>query len=1016
MTNFLGEAHSSTTARARALKGVALSAVALAMVAPGFAQAQDVQEVTITGSRIKAPNLTSDSPVVGVSSEEVKQQGTTNVENLLNNLPSVTADAGNVGYGQGGTANVNLRDLGPTRTLVLIDGQRVGPSSASNPATDLNFIPAAMIKSVEVLTGGASSVYGSDAIAGVINFHLLNNFEGVMWDTTFSGYQHNNNNTNAQGYLNNGVFGFPGAPNAAGPIAYDKGAQWDGFIKDNTGVLGVNAADGKGNITMWAEYRATTPVQGPQRDTSACALSRTSGLETCGGSGTGPYGKFTPNASVLAGLGLSSKTRYMANPNGTDTFVKYTGQGYYNFAGTSYEQSQDDRTSLGATGHYKVTDWAEFYTNVMFLHDENLNQLGPSPIAGQPAAGFTQTQIKCSALGTIASPDPALKGYTQQQLMGCVDASGKDLTGGTGLVTTTVPALREQLPRDNQIDTYRYRAVAGLRGDITPEWSYDTTFNIFKTQQTSTYVNYPSLSKLQSAFADGALQWNQYDPALQEQQETDLETIGIMSAQTTDYDIVGSVSGDLTGYGVKTPWARDGVAVVFGVEYRRSEVNQRPDSSYASGDLISSTPVLAFTGAEASREYFSEVRAPLIEDLPWIKALDLNLAFRHSDTDVENSGGGFSSNTYKIAADYAPDEQVRFRGGYNRAVRAPSVYELGYPAVVGNSLGGGSDPCTNGSASLATCTNPNLPAGARVTAAQYGNYSDCTAQQCNLEIGGSSALKPERAETWTWGANLTPDFIPGLAASVDYWDIKVDNYISSISASSILSGCYTNDAIYCQFIHRDALTGSLDSASSSGYINDTTRNLDSLHVNGIDFDMNYSRNLDQFGLANAGAFSLSMLGTYQMMNVTQILDQIKSFDCNGLYGTNCGIPSPRWRHTFRATWNAPWGQDFSFNWRYIGAVKLDANSPSQPNYNGGGANYDNYDARIGSYSYFDLSTSYALWNKYTLRVGVNNVFDKDPPMLALGGALAGVNGATIDAFSTYDTLGRQIYMNFNAKF
>ena len=200
MANIIGEAHNPTSARSRALKGVALSAVALAMVAPGYAQAQqqqssDVQEVTITGSRIKAPNLTSDSPVASVGAEEIKQQGTTNVEQLLNNLPAVTADFSNVGYNEGGVANVNLRGLGSARALVLIDGQRVGPSSPTNSATDLNFIPAALVKSIEVLTGGASAVYGSDAIAGVINFHLLNNFEGVMFDYSFSGYQHNNSNS-----------------------------------------------------------------------------------------------------------------------------------------------------------------------------------------------------------------------------------------------------------------------------------------------------------------------------------------------------------------------------------------------------------------------------------------------------------------------------------------------------------------------------------------------------------------------------------------------------------------------------------------------------------------------------------------------------------------------------------------------------------------------------------------------------------------------------------------------------
>jgi iron complex outermembrane receptor protein len=193
MTNILRETPKPSV-RSRALTGVALSAVSLAMTVPAFALAADeasgVSEITVTGSRIKAPNLTSDSPITAVSAEEIKAQGTTNIENLLNNLPSVVGDITNVGYNAGGAANVNLRGLGATRTLVLIDGQRVGPTSAINPAVDLNFIPASLVQSIELLTGGASSVYGSDAIAGVINFHLLKDFEGVMIDSNFTGHQH----------------------------------------------------------------------------------------------------------------------------------------------------------------------------------------------------------------------------------------------------------------------------------------------------------------------------------------------------------------------------------------------------------------------------------------------------------------------------------------------------------------------------------------------------------------------------------------------------------------------------------------------------------------------------------------------------------------------------------------------------------------------------------------------------------------------------------------------------------
>ncbi len=1016
MAYFIGEAHSSTSVRARALKGVALSAVAMAMVAPGFAQAQqagDVQEVTITGSRIKAPNLTSDSPVAAVSSEEIKQQGTTNLETMLNNLPAVTADIGNLGYDTGGSANIDLRGLGATRTLVLIDGQRMGPSNAKNPAPDLNFIPAAMVKSVEVLTGGASAVYGSDAVAGVVNFHLLNNFEGAMYETSFSGYQHDNNNA-IQSVLANGVFGTNAAPNP-GTVKFDKGATWDGFIRDNTGVIGVNAPNNKGNITMWAEYRSTTPVVGPQRDTSACALTVTSAApgKTCGGSGTGVYGHVKVPAALISGLGLKAGTSFMDNPNGSESFVKYTGAGYYNFAGTSYEQSQDDRTSIGATGHYQLAPWAEVYSNLMFLHDSNLNQIGPAPIQNQPSAGWTTLTVPCSLLGTAPSADPNLLGYSQQQLLGCNGTNGKGPLQ-TNTASFTIPYLREQQGRTTSLDTYRYRAVAGVRGDIDTAWSYDATVNLFKTQSIASFGHFPGLTQLQNAFQDGGLSWNQYNPSLQLQQENAVAIQGLTTDHTTDYDVVASASGDLGEYGVTSPFAKNGAAVVLGVEYRRSEVAREPDSAVSTGALISQNALVGFSGAEANREIFSEFRAPLVEDKPFVKALDLSLSFRHTETAVQDSGNSFSANTFKIAGDYAPDDQLRFRGSFNKADRAPNTFELFNPFQPFGALGGGVDPCAiGGSASLATCSNAALPAGARVSAAQYGTFNTCNAGQCNLNIGGNTALKPEKGETWTWGVNVTPDFLPGFAASVDYWDIKVDNYIGTIPTNSILTGCYTGQTQYCQYIHRGA-DGDLD---VTGSIDSNLQNVDSLHTTGIDFDLGYHRNLDDLGLAGAGAITLSLLGTYELTNSTQILDSIKTYDCAGYFGSNCGVPAPKWRHNARVTWTAPWGQDLSLAWRYIGGVNYDANSPTMPNYNGGGAAFDSVDAKIAAYSYFDLSTSYSLWDKYTLRVGVNNLMDKDPPTLAfISGTILAAPGTTMNAFTTYDTLGRQIFMDFTAKF
>lgn len=1048
MTNILRETPKPSV-RSRAMTGVALSAVSLAMTLPGFALAADessgVSEITVTGSRIKAPNLTSDSPITAVSAEEIKAQGTTNIENLLNNLPSVVGDITNVGYNAGGAANVNLRGLGATRTLVLIDGQRVGPTSAINPAVDLNFIPASLVQSIELLTGGASSVYGSDAIAGVINFHLLKDFEGVMIDSNFTGHQHSNNNP-IQSVNNAGIGGTAANPNP-GTIKYNNGNTWDGFIRDNTAVLGVNAPDNKGNVTMYAEYRATTSILGPQRDTSACQLSTTTAApgRTCSGSSTGPYGKFKAAPGVLAANGISTGITLADDPAGTRSFIVQGKPQYFNFASTSYLQAQDDRTSIGANGHYKVTNYIELYSSLMFMHDANLSQIGPDPIAGSSSSTppFTQLSVACSQLGNVPSPDPRLKGLTQQQLLGCFGPTGHATTMLASTPLINVPALRlsPSLPRETSTDRDNYRAVAGARGDINEAFSYDASANFFASQYQYANINYPTIANYSSALASGALDPFQYNPAVQTPQEASLGALGTTNGKTRDYDLVAAVTGDLGVYGVKSPLASSSMNMVAGLEYRRSEVTLSPDGLLQTGALLGQSAVHGFSGAEANKEAFGEFRAPLIEHKPFVETLDLNLALRHTETEVDNTGNNFSANTWKISADYAPDTQLRFRGGFNKADRAPDVYELFNPQLAGGGLGGPYDPCAVGApnpAGQAACTNPNLPVGARVPSSAFVNgvstITQCTSQQCNLTVGGNTALKPEKAETWTWGVNLTPDFIKGLSASVDYWDIKVDNYIGTIPSSAILNGCYTTQPGYCQFIHREGTgiynginygTGapynsySLDNTTIGGVVQ-TNQNVDSLHNTGVDFDISYRRNIADFGmgLPEVGSIGVNFLGTYTMEAKTQVIDSVATYDCAGYFGTNCFQPTPVWRHTMRVTWSTPWNADFSVNWRHLSGVSLDSNSPSQPNYVGAG-NLDLVDAKIPAYDYIDLSASYVLWGKYTFRVGVNNLMDKDPPVLtatATGGP--GIaNGSTLNGYgSTYDSLGRTIFTSFNAKF
>jgi outer membrane receptor protein involved in Fe transport len=408
-------------------------------------------------------------------------------------------------------------------------------------------------------------------------------------------------------------------------------------------------------------------------------------------------------------------------------------------------------------------------------------------------------------------------------------------------------------------------------------------------------------------------------------------------------------------------------------------------------------------------EYF-ELRMPVIEDKPFVEAIDLDLAGRHSAYHVDGTSNSISTNTFKIAADYAPTSDIRFRGSYNRAARAPNLYELFLPTTLTGDTGY-ADPCAGPTpvASLATCARTG------VTAAQYGKIPVCPANNCGALLGGNTALQPEVANTLSFGFVVTPSFLRGFNASIDYWDVKIKNYVTNISGAEIVNGCllHGNDGL-CGLIHRGPGVGQL--FGTNGYAVETSTNFGELHNRGIDVDVNFRRSLADLGLADWGSLTFKLTGSYML---EQSVATVVSYNCAGLYGPICssgGDPGPnfKWRHNARLTWATPWDVDLSLNWRYLSATKLDFNNP-QPALNGG--SYDAYDAVIPAYSYLDVSVAWRLWKNYTVRAGVNNILDKDPPIssdLAIYNRNGGANGNIYTG--TYDSLGRMIFASFTAKF
>jgi iron complex outermembrane recepter protein len=365
---------------------------------------------------------------------------------------------------------------------------------------------------------------------------------------------------------------------------------------------------------------------------------------------------------------------------------------------------------------------------------------------------------------------------------------------------------------------------------------------------------------------------------------------------------------------------------------------------------------------------------------------------------------GYNTNTYKLGLEWAPIQDIKFRGSYNRAVRAPNVTDLYSPAVVG--AGGNSDICWGSSPSF----SPAQCALTGVTPTQFGNIKVNAAAQINNTTGGNINLQPEKADTYTLGFVLQPLALPGFVMSLDYYDIKIDDTITNVSTDVVLTNCATTgDPVFCSRIHRNPKNGSLW-LSPDGFVDTNSQNIGTVTTKGYDVAGRYNMNIGSMGKLN-----FTLTGTYVTDWSTQPAPGLGSYDCTGLHGASCGAPTPDWRHVFETDWATPWaGLTLGARWRYIGPVDSDRTSdnpqlakPYQPGF-----------SHIGGYDYIDLTASISWGQHLDFRLGVNNVTDKGPPIVLNGTYSDCPNTSCNDNtwVGTYDTMGRYIYVHVSAKF
>jgi len=993
--------------------------------------AAPVEEVVVTGSRLQTPNELSISPITTVSATDIQATGLTRVEDVLNNLPQVFASMNSTtSNGADGTASVDLRGLGPQRTLTLVDGLRLGPGSATGGRnfSDLNQIPAALIERVEVLTGGASAVYGADAVAGVVNFILNTHFEGIKVDAGYNFYQHNNDNQ----------AGVAQVVAAAGDALPSSNVNV-GFAKNAAVLMGSNFADNKGNATAYITYDNQGAALQSKFDYSACTLAPASATTLgCAGSGTaaknGAGGHF-----------------YASTANG-HSFIHHTVDGLtgqfrplagasddYNYGPLNYYQTPNVRWTAGAFINYDVNSHINVFMNVMYMNNSSSAQIAASgdffqnsfvPCA-DPLLTAQERATLCTAANLAAQGNP-YETYNGVNYPGLNMVIGRrNVEGGPRIATFLNDSIRE---------------VVGMKGDFgDPQnaWTYVATAQHSTVDSQNGNLNYLSNNNIDQALNvlpgpggtavcggpsspvnNGSLvgqgtgftpnskcaPWNLWVPNGVNKAALEFLSVPLLANGTTEeYVADASVTGDLGKYGVKLPWADSGLQVNIGSEWRQESSSFLPDELNQEGSAAGSGgPTPPVSGGFTVKEVFTEMRLPIAQHQFLAEDLSLDAGYRYS-----KYSEGFDTNTYKIGAEWAPVRDIRFRGGYQRAVRAPNVGELFTPQAVG--LDGSIDPCAAKKATATTLTNGVTLAQCEltgVTPAQFGNIVPNSANQYNGLLGGNPNLQPEKADSYTIGWILTPRWIPNFTWSVDYFNIKIDQVIGTVGSNTILNDCIAGQTVFCGDIHRDS-GGSLW-RTQNGYVTDLTVNEGQLKTQGIDVQGTYRLSLNQLG-----SLLFSLQGTKTKQLQTTPVVNGPSYDCVGFYGATCGAGNPKWRSIFNTTWSTPWdGLDVNARWRYYGTDESEqtstnkflAGTPFLPT------------AHIPAYSYFDLSATFNVVKNVRLQLGVNNITDKVPPLVVGSDCSTSspqANGANCNGNTfpgVYDAMGRYLFAHITAQF
>ena len=973
------------------VRNLLVSAAALPMVLASAAVAQTApagqttETVVVTGSLIARPDYNTATPTVTASTQDLQASGQIALEQGLIDLPQFSVNTTGAGpfIGGSGEVNLDLRYLGPQRNLILLDGRRLLPSSADG-TVDLNQLPQGIIGNVEIITGGASAVYGSDAVSGVVNFKTKKPFDGLDVTTSYGTTQ---------------TYG---------------GSQFD-----VNGVGGVETDNGKGSLMFAFEYTQRDKVN----SASIPYLVQYANYPVPMASG-----EFTPGSNPISQAALNTYFGQFGAPAGNVSKSELLG---FNNNGTLYNVGKNAVAPFTVYNLIPQTDPAG-----RPLEDINAGSVHHKSYASWSQLPLTRWSAFTKGDWDIGS---GVHAFIQGLYTDYTSKINVEPTVTSGVQIPTVPVTNPFIPADlatllasranptaafslsdrfysfgyrtitNQNHIYQF--VGGFDGTLrdTMTWEVYGSHGQTTTDYASTgAVRFSIIQQLLNASDGGASQCaGGYNPfGLHPVSEAceNLASPVITQSTIVNQDVIDA---DLQGTLGRLP-AGD-AKFALGIDYRNISYSYLPDAEIQSGDPFTYNTQTPTKGSSPVKEVFGEALIPVIANVPFFDSVNVDLAARYSDYDL--TGG---SATYKGDIDWAVIDGFRLRGGYERAIRAPAVSEL----FSGNSTqyqnlatisGTLSDPCdvtlpyvsgANGAQIKALCAAQGLPAALAPT---YTNNNP----QVPVVVSGNPALRPEVADTLTGGMVYQPQFdtpwFQNASISLDYYNIRLKDAISAIPISLVVSSCfninggnpsYSAANQYCTLISRAPATGFLAN-SAAPY-----ENLGQIKTGGVDLEADWLTDIaGATGWSGAGTLGVSMVGTYLNDFKLQASPGGAFTEYGGTDSTSAYGPYPTWRLNSTFTYHN-WGLDVGLRWRFIGAMQDSSvatsktrtpGAPGQPPMN-----------------YFDLTLGTNLAEETRLNLTVANLLATTPPTV---GAFPGSTNQAL-----YSPLGRIYLLTLDQKF